>query len=277
MVGQYLYTMYYIKAASAVNCFRIDSFTVKVEEPIRTEVKSPVRICQGKFINLFAGGGYYYRWGPNYNIYDTLVYNPQVFPDKTFNYKVVIGNNCFSDTSSVDVYVDTLPKIFKTKDTQLFRGQSIDLEAKASGILFEWSPKEGISNPFVPKITIEPLENTIYHISVKDGNQCEGKDSVIVSVYGKDVLLVPTGFTPNGDGINDYFHVLKYLNVKKFNHLEVYNRWGQVVFNAKNIESKWDGNIGNDQCPAGSYIWSSEVINHEGQKIKLTGSVELIR
>lgn len=270
-------TTFYIKASTAINCYNIDTFHINVEQPILPYVKSIVRMCRGEYINLYAEGGLYYRWSPPYHIYDTLSATPQVFPDSTCRYFVHISNHCFSDSSTVYVIVDSLPKITLPSDTQIYRGQTIDLEAKYIADSVEWSPKDDISYPFVSRITVHPENTTTYSVSVLDGNKCIGIDTIRVEVIGKDVLLIPTAFTPNGDGINDYFGVVKSLNVRELEHFDVYNRWGERVFQTHNIDDKWDGRYKGELCPTGIYIYSIELTNADNQKIKKSGNIELIR
>ncbi len=269
---------YYMKVSSAINCFSIDSFQIKVEEPIKTSgVVTPVRYCKGGYVDLKANGGLYYRWLPPFKINDTLIATPQVNPDITFSYKVLISNNCFTDSANVMVIVDSIPKVKIEKDTTIYRGANLVLLANSSANQFEWSPKDEISNPFVPSVNVSPLINMDYTVSVTDDFGCIGVDTVHINVYGKDVLLIPTGFSPNNDGINDLFGVISHLNVKKLNTFEVFNRWGERVYSTSSINGKWDGTLNNSPCPAGSYIWNIDLTNYEGQKIKKSGTIELLR
>jgi len=97
---------------------------------------------------------------------------------------------------------------------------------------------------------------------------------VLYSCY----IDVPTAFTPNGDGLNDYLYP---LNAYKARNLEfkVYNRWGQEVFATKDWTRKWDGTIkGNAQAPGGVYAWYLNYTNIDsGKKYFLKGTTVLIR
>jgi len=54
-------------------------------------------------------------------------------------------------------------------------------------------------------------------------------------------MYIPSAFTPNGDGVNDFFGV-KAEGIKTFN-LQIFNRWGEVVFESENINNLWDGSF----------------------------------
>jgi gliding motility-associated-like protein len=269
---------YSVTATSYQKCSTTVNFRINVQKPIQPYAIRPVRICKGKFITLHAEGGLYYLWSPVYNINDTIVPNPQVSPDSTFTYQVKISNDCFIDSILVDVYVDSLPVVDAGKDTSIYRGQEIKLIAKTNAEMIEWMPKELInSNIFNYEINVSPIDSTLYYVQATNGRGCIGRDIVYVYVYGKNVLLIPTGFSPNKDGINDVFHVAKYLNIKKLNYFEVYNRWGEKVYSSIDITKGWDGTYNGQSAPAGVYVWEIEAVNYEKQRINKSGNVTLIR
>jgi gliding motility-associated-like protein len=115
------------------------------------------------------------------------------------------------------------------------------------------------------------------YVFATDENNCTGKDSVYVYVYGKTVLLLPTGFTPNKDGRNEKFRIVKHLNVSRLNAFEVYNRWGQIVFSTNDLNEGWDGTIKGDEAPTGVYVWKIDATTSEGEQIKRSGNITLLR
>jgi gliding motility-associated-like protein len=270
---------YFVRAFTAINCYTDDSFYIPVLKPIKPIVVSPVRLCRGDFTQLHASGGHQYLWTNPYAINDTLIDNPQVNPDTNYLYKVKISNDCFSGFDSIQVNVDTLPKLNVGIDTSIYRGApEIELFADTKVYSIEWSPESLINtNIYKKSIKVSPIDTTLYSAIVTDANGCKGYDTVRVSVYGKNVLLIPTAFSPNGDGINDVFKVAKYLNVKKLNYIEVFNRWGEKIFSTNNINQTWDGTINGSPCPTGSYSWHIQLVNYENVKITKSGLIELIR
>ena len=271
-------TLYYLTATSIQKCSTTVKFTINVQKKIQPYAKRPVSVCKGKFIDLYAEGGLYYLWRPPYNINDTLSRTPQVFPESTFTYKVFISNDCFVDSLPVDVYVDTLPIVNLGKDTSIYRGQEIVLNAITNAETIEWFPKEMINtNPYSYQVNISPKDTTIYYVEVTNNRGCIGRDSVNVFVFGKNVLLIPTGFSPNKDGINDVFRVGKYLNISKLNSFEVYNRWGEKIFTTNDINKGWDGTYDGVACPVGVYVWEIEAVTFDNEKIVRSGNVTLIR
>jgi gliding motility-associated-like protein len=90
-------------------------------------------------------------------------------------------------------------------------------------------------------------------------------------------LLIPTAFSPNGDGINDVFKVVKHLNVKTLNYFEVYNRWGEKIFSTTNLDQGWDGSFKGEPVPNGSYNWQIQITNYDKEKISKAGNIDVIR
>lgn len=271
-------TKYFIQATNIHKCQWRDSFVLHVQKPILPYAKGPVRICKGKFVDLYAEGGLYYLWKPPYNINDTLSQTPQVYPDSFMTYTAIISNDCFVDSIKVDVYVDTLPYVDLGKDTSIYRGQEITIVAKTEAEKLEWFPKRDlVTNPYIKEIQVSPRDTTKYFVEATDGRGCVGRDTIHVWVYGKNVLLIPTGFTPNGDGINDVFKVVKHLNIRSISYFEVFNRWGEKVFSTNDITKGWDGTFQNELSPAGVYVWYVEAYTFDNERIIQSGNVTLIR
>ncbi|MBA4242046.1 MAG: hypothetical protein C0448_15085 [Sphingobacteriaceae bacterium] len=108
---------------------------------------------------------------------------------------------------------------------------------------------------------------------VKDLSGCV--DSVMKDISVILLPDVPTAFTPNGDGQNDLFFVrggpFKSINVR------VYNNWGQLVFETDDQLNGWDGKFKEVDQPIGVFVWVVEVEMFNGEKIKKTGDVTLLR
>ncbi len=123
-------------------------------------------------------------------------------------------------------------------------------------------------------ITVSPAVTTDYIAKL---NLCDGEEFIdTVTVFV--IPFIPNAFTPNGDGLNDHFRIIGILpeNITKFN-LQIFNRWGQVVFTSSNILNDWDGTLKGELCPEGVYPWI--MYYEDGKKIKVTnkGIVTLVR
>ena len=90
---------------------------------------------------------------------------------------------------------------------------------------------------------------------------------------------MPTGFTPNNDGVNDIFKA-NGIDVKDFS-LMVFNRWGEKIFQTQDIDIGWDGTYKGTPAPFGMYIWILEASDKFGNpflnETQSRGTVSLVR
>ena len=114
-----------------------------------------------------------------------------------------------------------------------------------------------------------------YRIIAISNDSLESRSNTI-SVEKPYALYAPTAFSPDGDGINDYFNVVG-QGLTNYT-IEIYNRWGQMVFKSNDMSVKWDGNFRNKKAPAGTYVYKVNSIDF-GSEIRLikSGSVSLVR
>jgi gliding motility-associated-like protein len=89
-------------------------------------------------------------------------------------------------------------------------------------------------------------------------------------------IRMPNVFTPNHDGINDNFIPLLDLNIYS-SELFIFNRWGNQIFNSKDIHTGWNGQSDNKDCSDGVYFWIVEFHNEKNDKRTIKGIVSLVR
>jgi gliding motility-associated-like protein len=90
---------------------------------------------------------------------------------------------------------------------------------------------------------------------------------------------VPNAFTPNGDGLNDFFSPLFPCQVDDY-ELQIFNRWGQKVFQSAQLADAWDGNYQGQPAPAEVYFWLlryTENLNGQPSARKMQGDLSLLR
>jgi gliding motility-associated-like protein len=123
-------------------------------------------------------------------------------------------------------------------------------------------------------IVVSPLETTTYRAvcTLCSGEEFTDDKTVFV------IPFIPNAFTPNGDGLNDFFRIvgLPPDHITRFN-LQIFNRWGQIVFESDNILNSWNGSMKGEVCPEGDYVW---VIFYEDDKKTRTsnkGIITLVR
>jgi gliding motility-associated-like protein len=140
---------------------------------------------------------------------------------------------------------------------------------------FLWTPPVALSCDNCEKPDAGPTETTTYTLTVTDDAGCSASDALIVSVSAPE-LLVPTAFSPNGDGVNERFRALN-QNIDRYN-LQVYNRWGEKVFETSVPGDGWDGVFKGVQQELGVYVWTCQYQLKGQTKLNLVkGNVTLMR
>jgi len=161
--------------------------------------------------------------------------------------EVTTENNClFRDTIVVESL--SAPTVAFGADTVICIGDSLVLFAGpvTGHTIYLWNDSSKGNT-----LTLGEKGNYWVHMS----NPCgETSDTIVVDTRNCEPLIwAPNAFTPNGDGMNDSFKV-KGQNIDDF-FLAIYNRWGEIVFETKEMDMAWDGRHNNNLCPAEIYIW----------------------
>lgn len=181
---------------------------------------------------------------------------------------------CPTISMSKVVNIYPYPSVDLGQDTSICPG-SVSVELSAQVNTFGYSPMWKWSNgATTPKITI--VSPGTYHATVTI-NGCGTTDSI--EVVKDCYITVPNVFTPNGDGINDYFFPRQLLSsgLIDFN-MNVYNRWGQIIFTGNALDGRgWDGRYNGVDQPEGVYVYLIDAIFKDGQKETHKGNVTLLR
>ncbi len=214
-------------------------------------------------------------------------------PEVNFISSSIIRNSygfypSLSLTSSI-VTINPLPlipdQVIATPDSlNVLDEVDISLEAfGGSGTEMIWTSDScggeylGNSNPLE---VFRPKTTTNYF--VKWQNQCGVTEcsAVTVKISEDFIFAVPNAFSPNGDGKNDEFGVVANAELDFF-EINIFNRWGQLIFSSKNQYDLWDGKINGEDAPVGVYIWKVFYqFRSEGpmsESHKDTGTVTLVK
>lgn len=192
----------------------------------------------------------------------------------TFPVTLLVSNPAGTDSTTYYVTVSSGPRLLPVQHAyQLTEGDSVVLPACAYGSSYSWQPQQGIVALYDTAITIQPEEGANYELTVFE-NGCAVTCNYVV--YVKNGLLVPTAFTPNGDGVNDFFRILN-TNIKLLN-FTIYNRWGEMVFSTADITEGWDGVYKDVPQAMSTFVWTCEyVITKTGKRKSAKGNVTLLR
>jgi len=254
--------------------------------------------CLNQPVYLHASGGDAYQWfemqGGNFSsaagsLSCTDCADPVALPGNTTTYAVIYSNNIHQSNPANDNYetgcpdtlytivnIHPLPPVISTnRDTTIAYGKSLQLIATGASN-FTWTPVGSLDDPHSPAPIATPKETTNYIVSGMDANGCVSRDTVKVVVDYRHNLLIPSGFTPNGDGRNDVFKVIN-ANFQRLMEFRVFNRWGQEIFTTTDISDGWDGKWKGTEQPVGNYQYLIRVAYPDGNVETYKGDISLIR
>ncbi len=270
-------TFYILKVTNVQGCINYDTVHLNVQQPVIASAAPDTAICGGSPVQLLASGGLYYSWSPDAFIAGShLQQNPFIMPDSSIHYIVSVSNDCFSDTAIAPIVVYPYTRVDAGPDQTIYRSTSATLNGAGNGN-FTWYPGTTLSSPFTATTIASPLETTTYILMLTNAFGCISYDTVQVEVIANTLLLLPTAFSPNGDGVNDVFRITKWLNIKKLEFFNIYNRWGELVFSTDDINAGWDGTYKNYPQNTSSFTWAIKAEDYDGNLILKKGIVTLVR
>jgi len=275
-------TTKYLVTANLGKCQDRDSVVIKVVPYPQVNIGQDTTICFGSRIKLSAlVVGSVFTWSPTISLLNERTLTPLAGPSDTTQYILLVSDTLGCPKPVIDtVQINVLPPIDADagKDTTLAPGQAHQLQA-SGGTQYFWTPATGLSNVNIPNpiVTLDnSVDSVIYRVYVADG-PCVRSDLVTIRIsnLGPDII-VPSGFTPNGDGKNDLARPIT-PGIAQLKYFIIFNRLGETIYTTSVIGEGWDGTYkGQNQAP-GTYIYQAEGLDFRGNTIFRKGTIVLIR
>ena len=198
----------------------------------------------------------------------------------SFSVMMIASNVCGTDTVVKDDFVNVFdyPVLAVSNDTTINIGESATVSA-SGGLSYNWSPNVNgitITCPTCSSTAVQPTVTTNYIVVASNSPYCKVQDTVtvIVDVNCGD-FFVPNVFSPNDDGLNDMINVHGRCIVT-FN-LQIFNRWGEKVFETSSMSDSWDGTFRGQKLDTGVFVYKADGVSIDGQSFNLKGNITLIR
>ena len=206
-------------------------------------------------------------------------FTPTITNPGTYTYYVNEVGGCATELDSVTIIASEISAQINPTPTSgtlplnVFFGNG---STTASNITYSWIFGTGdTSNTFTPSYTYHNEGNYIVTLVVTDGF-CVDTAQITIEVFKASVLIVPTVFSPNGDGQNDEFKFIE-QNIISIT-AEIYNRWGKQLFLWNEINNGWDGKTRNGKnAPDGTYFYIVKAIDKDKKEYLKKGSFSLMR
>jgi gliding motility-associated-like protein len=180
---------------------------------------------------------------------------------------------CRISSNNVIINVHPPPYVNAGPDRVIITGNTLNLAGQVTGEnpAYYWDPPDYLSDIKLTDPLLTPVESRIYTLYAESPYGCKNNDAVSIKVVAG--IFVPTAFTPNNDGKNDSWRI-PFLDPLFGAVVNVYNRYGQLVYHAEGTAVDWDGTYKRLQQSAGTYVY---YIHFKERYKDMKGTLTLIR
>ncbi|MCW3083283.1 MAG: hypothetical protein JWP12_649 [Bacteroidetes bacterium] len=253
---------YTVNVTDGNGCTVSDTTVLTPSQSVIAAAGNDTSFCQNGSIVLNASGsvnGVNYQWfeiPANTSVGNTS--NVSVAPPIGItDYYVMVdnGTGC-TDNDTITVISNALPTASAGPDVSIVIAQSTPIGGSptttASGATAMWTPLPGLDNATAFNPIATPVTTTLYTVTITSAQGCIASDSVLVTVL--PTIKIPDGISPNNDGDNDEWLI---DGIEMFPNctVEVYNRWGELLFQSPGYKEHWKGVYKGKDLPVGTYYY----------------------
>ena len=297
---------YVISVVNEYGCARWDTVYVNVIEEVIASITGDDAVCRGERAMLeveveqASANGYNITWLPSGYFNNQNLNSQSITPNQDMLITAIItSETCAADTVEFEIEVNELPHVDAGEDRFIYFGENVWLYAESPDEIdsYNWSSPELLECGTCEITTWQADLSRNFAVNVVDENGCSSSDTVLYHVTGgcEDDIFIPTGFTPNGDEVNDKFFI-RSIHEVKLEYFKIFDRWGREVYSSNDITQGWDGthpggwngfynnNLlkkeeskpANDVIP-GVYVYMLKIGCRNGMQTMMQGNVTLIR
>lgn len=273
-------TRFIVTVTDSIGCTDKDTVYIAVRPGTPIQVTpQDTTACTGAIIQLTASGASSYQWFPPTGLSDDKISNPQLtIGGGSIDY-IVTATDASGCTSSDTVHIGNypLPPVWAYTDEELScTNTKVRLHASGASS-YQWYPGVYCDNDLSASPLVWPPSTIVFTVTGTDERGCQSADTVLVRSRKELTVHVPNAFTPNGDGINDYLRPIIICNfqLEQFN---IYNRWGQCVFQTSSAAESWDGLFKSVPAEVGVYYYMLQgKMENSEEEVLIKGDITLVR
>ncbi len=183
---------------------------------------------------------------------------------------------CSINSAKKQILVENPIPAIRYPDQSAVTDYPMELKARDFGVTTVWNPGTYLSDPVsVSPVFNGPLEK-LYTITIKTAGGCTTVDTQLVKVFKEIRFYVPSAFTPNNDGLNDFLKPIA-AGITEIKYFRVYNRWGQLIFDLRSNSRGWDGKINGTEQASQVVVWIAEGVGANKSIYRQKGTCVLVR
>lgn len=207
-------------------------------------------------------------------------YSPNYLVKETGKYFATLYTKygCLAQTRDQFVTIETPVQGIRYPLKYAVKNLPITLDARTFGKAILWNPLMNLTagNTVTPVFNASFENDYLYNVEITSNADCLTIDTQVVRVIKEIKVFVPTAFTPNNDGLNDFLKPT-FIGFKKFSYFKIFNRLGQLVFDLQNHQQGWNGKLNNTIQPTGTYVWMFQALGVDDKLYNEKGVSVLIR
>ena len=272
--GTYAVTVTDVKSCTITGQYTVDTaayFGVPIDSGQNV---SCYGFSDGKVFTTAIGGtpGYTYLWSNGEGSASI-----QDLPAGTYKVTVTDTHGCTVTDSSIITQPDSFAITVGDSLTMNFGSQlTLPVTVSPSGTYtYSWTPSNSLTCADCPNPTSLASATTVYSVKVTDATGCSNTLTFTLNVNGDKHLFVPNAFTPGTGNANNIFKV--YSTGAAFFHLQIFDRWGEKVYDGNDLDNGWDGQFMGKYAYAGIYTYEMTIVYLDGQNLKRAGTLTLLR
>jgi gliding motility-associated-like protein len=276
-----------LEAAGAGGCtvVAVEQMLVRMKPALPLITLNKAQFCVGDTVRLAADApeGASYSWsGPaGFSSAERVVLLPVTSAGVAGSYSLVISLNGCESSVAVAVVPAPLATPVATFTTDplhaeaLYPPLTVNFSNASSGAdRYVWDFGDGTFSEEVNPVHVYMRKGdyAVRLTAYNDGG-CSAVALVsgVASIRDNNYVFIPNGISPNGDGKNDDFRVVM-TNIRSY-HLFIYDRWGSLLYESRDIARYWDGTFRGHPVPQGTYYYKIEAAGEDGEQLKRSGYV----
>ena len=250
-----------VRVEDATGCSILDTVFISATDTVVAQIPNQTVFCDGDSIRLIGSSlgsnvidvaWYEVNTANRFtNNLDTTIFRAI----GTYDFFLIATDGSCADTSLYQIEVVANPSLSVPSSARLIEDEVLRLEVGGQdpSFLYNWNPGTDLSDSTIAEPVASLRENRTYTLTVQDTNGCIFIDSIAV-VYIPEIDI-PSGFSPNGDGVNDVWDI-DLLEEFPQAKVQIYNRWGKLLYEQRNGYNKaWDGRYKGKALPIGTYYY----------------------
>jgi gliding motility-associated-like protein len=242
------------------------------QNPVSANInpQGPITLCPGESITLRSNSSSNNLWSTGETTESIVVSSAGVIT-------LSVTGECNTATDQINVLEESVEASFEIDKSSGFAPLIVNFTNTSSNSgscvwLINNIPNDQL---FSGTFTFEERGSFAVTLICTTPGGCEDRMTKVITVGEEQVeLYIPNSFTPNGDNVNDKFKVYG-VGISTVN-VQIYNRWGELIYQWNGLEEGWDGTVANRLAPQDVYAYIIYGIDNNGNRIKRLGAVTLL-